>query len=136
MATFADRCRESLTLHLGLGYHIAEMLLSAPVSANVVAVARTESDLRKLSAAYPGHVEYVSGDLADPKTSEDAVAKAVEKYGRIDGIVFNAAVIAPVARIADVDVEKFKELFDINFFAEVAAVSICFCSFGKKILQL
>ncbi|KAK9474528.1 uncharacterized protein V1510DRAFT_373429 [Dipodascopsis tothii] len=108
----------------GLGYRIAEKLLSAPTAGKVLAVARTEAGLQKLAAAFPGQVEYVTGDLADPATSELAVKTCVDKFGAIDGVVFNAAVIAPVAKIADVDMAALKRIYDINYFASVAALKV------------
>ncbi|KAK9468928.1 hypothetical protein V1512DRAFT_258244 [Lipomyces arxii] len=99
----------------GLGFNVAKRLLGQ--ASKVVAVARTEAGMAQLAEEFPGQVEYVTGDLADYATGEKAVKVAAEKFGGIDGIVFNAAVIHPVATIANTDINEFKRLFDINFFS-------------------
>ncbi|KAK9478870.1 hypothetical protein V1514DRAFT_329998 [Lipomyces japonicus] len=106
----------------GLGFNIAEKLLSAPISANVVAVARSQIGLAKLSKKFPGQVESVVGDISDYKTGSKAVKTAIETFGKINGIVFNAAVIHPISTIAETDINEFKKLFDINFFSILATL--------------
>ncbi|KAK9450261.1 uncharacterized protein V1518DRAFT_413392 [Limtongia smithiae] len=106
----------------GLGYNIAEKLLRAPCKAKVVAVARSEGGLKELEGKYPGQFVYTTGDLSDYETGVKAVKLAIEKFGYLSGIVFNAAVIAPVAKIADVNIADFKKLFDINFFSSLVTL--------------
>ncbi|KAK9318090.1 hypothetical protein V1522DRAFT_396743 [Lipomyces starkeyi] len=122
----------------GLGYNIAEKLLAAPISAKVVAVARSEAGMATLAQEYPGQVEYVTGDLANYDTGVKAVQTAIEKFGSLSGIVFNAAVISPVATIATTDIEAFKKLFDVNFFSILttlkAAIPYLRESKGKVVL--
>ncbi|KAK9456683.1 hypothetical protein V1511DRAFT_495004 [Dipodascopsis uninucleata] len=101
----------------GLGYNIAEKLLSEPVSAKVVGVARSAAGMTTLKEKYPSQFEYVTGDLSDFETSIKTAKTAVEKFGTINGIVFNAAVISPVATVANLDINAFKKLFDINYFS-------------------
>ncbi|MEZ5400142.1 MAG: SDR family oxidoreductase [Bryobacteraceae bacterium] len=38
-----------------------------------------------------GKCEIIEGDVADPATHERAVARALERFGRVDGVVANAA---------------------------------------------
>ncbi|KAK7207961.1 short-chain dehydrogenase [Myxozyma melibiosi] len=106
----------------GLGKNTAELLLAAPTSANIVAVARTEASLSELASKYPGQVETVCGDLSDYSTGVKAVEAAIAKFGKLDGIVFNAAVIAPVATVGTVDIDEFKKLFDINYFSSLVTM--------------
>ncbi|KAK9459225.1 uncharacterized protein V1516DRAFT_642921 [Lipomyces oligophaga] len=106
----------------GLGFKTATKLLSAPYSANVVAVARTEEALKKLVEQFPNQVACVAGDISNYDVGVKAVNTAIEKFGQLDGIVFNAAVIGPVAPIAEVEIEQFKKSFDINFFSSLVTL--------------
>ncbi|KAK9478869.1 hypothetical protein V1514DRAFT_329997 [Lipomyces japonicus] len=104
----------------GLGASIAKKLLSAPHSANLVLVARTASSLEVLKAEYPGQVEIVTGDVADEQTNKNIVRAAVEKFGRVDGIIFNAAILEPISVVAKSSIVEWKKLYDTNFFSLIS----------------
>lgn len=106
----------------GLGYAITEFLLQA--SANVIAIARDCNSLEPLVATFPGSLKYVAGDVCDPNTIQVALQLALEQYGRLDSVVFNAGVLEPVSKIANCDVNTWKQLFDINFFSIVASLPV------------
>ena len=77
----------------GIGEGIAK-LLSAE-GAIVVIVGRNEDDNKKTVEAIEavkGRTFQVTAELTDPAECEKAVMKAVEKFGRIDGLVNNAGV--------------------------------------------
>lgn len=70
---------------------------------------------------YGDRVKTVSGDVSDPAVVKEAIEKALE-FGSLDSVVANAGVLDPVAPIADADVEKWKNLFNINFFSVVELI--------------
>lgn len=106
----------------GLGLAITDFLLSS--QANVIAIARDCSTLDNLVAQFPGSLKYVAGDVCDPDTMQVALQIALEQYGRLDSVVFNAGVLDPVTKISDGDVNAWKQLFDVNFFSIVAGLQI------------
>lgn len=55
----------------------------------------------------------IQGDVADPKTATDFVAKAVEALGRVDVFVNNAG-ICPFHAFLDMPVETFERTMQVN----------------------
>jgi L-rhamnose 1-dehydrogenase len=55
----------------------------------------------------------VKGDVADPATAKDFVAKAVEKFGKVDVMVNNAG-ICPFHAFLDMPVEVFERTMRVN----------------------
>lgn len=108
---------------LGIGWHVAQHLLKAPQSNNVVVLARSREPLQKLKEQYGSRVEVMSGDLADMSFGQKAVDLALASFGRLDGLVLNHGVLGQVGKIADADPEQWKQGFDVNFISLVAFVS-------------
>ena len=77
----------------GIGYEAAKAF--AQRGAIVVAVARREALLQKLIAecrAASPESYYVAGDLGDRAVAERVIDDAVQRHGRIDILVNNAAI--------------------------------------------
>lgn len=55
----------------------------------------------------------VKGDVAEPETAKDFVAKAVEKFGKVDVMVNNAG-ICPFHAFLDMPVEVFERTMRVN----------------------
>jgi len=99
----------------GLGRAIALEL--ARMGAAVTLNARTESALAQVKAeieALGGRVEMLAGDVSAPDVAERLVAAAVLAFGRVDAIVNNAAVLTPLARIAESDSVEWQRNLQIN----------------------
>ncbi|CAG8606096.1 6989_t:CDS:2 [Paraglomus occultum] len=98
----------------GIGRAVAEICLKT-FNANVLAIARTESDLNALKAYAEKElntnerVETVVGDVTEERVIDDAVDKCLKRWGRIDGLVINAGVLEPMATIADVNVGEWRQ---------------------------
>ena len=58
-------------------------------------------------------------DVAAPGAGEAIVKTAIDAFGRLDAVVFNAAVNGPAARFAETDATVFEEVLDVNFLAPV-----------------
>ncbi|EAS29716.1 short chain dehydrogenase/reductase [Coccidioides immitis RS] len=106
----------------GIGWEIARCLLSSPLSSNVVAIARSEQPLLKLKEQYGRQVEIVCGDATERGIADKAVKAALTAFGRIDGLIVNHGVVAPVTKVVESDMEAWKKGFDINFFSAVEFV--------------
>lgn len=74
----------------GIGYALAQALIDAGV--RMVAVARSADKLDALVATAPEQVHAVVADIADPQSSERAVAETIERFGRIDIVLPNAGI--------------------------------------------
>ena len=107
----------------GIGWEVAQYLLGAPRSNNLVVLARTRGPLQQLQEEYPGQVEVLSGDLANLALGQEAVSLALKAFGRLDGIVINHGILGPVARLEHSDLEEWKSGFDVNFISAVGFVS-------------
>jgi NAD(P)-dependent dehydrogenase (short-subunit alcohol dehydrogenase family) len=56
----------------------------------------------------------VRGDVADEADVAALFDAAQGAFGRIDGVVVNAGVVAPASTLADMEVARLKRLFEIN----------------------
>ncbi|CUM67700.1 uncharacterized protein PRCAT00005403001 [Priceomyces carsonii] len=107
----------------GIGAAIAEGYLNESKSNCLIAVARTKPSLSKLVDTYGGdRVGIVVGDVCDPQTSASAIELAVKKFGKLNAIIANAGVLDPVEHIENADLDKWRKLYDINFFSVVGLV--------------
>lgn len=88
---------------------------------NVVAVARSEKDLKALESRFGGRVKAIVGDVADPEVSKSAVAAALA-FGSVDAVIANAGVLEPVAPLKDASTDDWQRAFGINVFAVVELI--------------
>ncbi len=95
----------------------ATALALAEAGATVVATARREELLAEVSAACRAHApdsRHIAGDISDRAFAESLVHGTVERHGRIDILVNNAAV--PMHRsIYEITAEEAEEVMRINF---------------------
>jgi NAD(P)-dependent dehydrogenase (short-subunit alcohol dehydrogenase family) len=61
-----------------------------------------------------GKAVALHGDVAFEADVVGLFEGAVKALGPLDGVVVNAGVVAPIARLADMSVERMKRIFDIN----------------------
>ncbi|KAH8081805.1 short-chain dehydrogenase [Filobasidium floriforme] len=108
----------------GLGLAITQILLST-FNAKIVAVSRSipqELETLRSSSDHKERVEIVQGDVVSDETSAHAVKVALERFGRIDGLVLNAGTIDPLGPIADPEntIAQWASTFQINLFSLVS----------------
>lgn len=107
----------------GIGKAIAEIYLDASPNNNLVAVARDQQALEALKEKYGKRVAIVAGDVSKASTSTKAVETAINEFGRLDSIIANAGVLLPVnEHVEKVDIDEWRNLFEINYFAIVSLV--------------
>lgn len=99
----------------GLGAATAR--IAAQIGANVVLTARSMADLgavaQEINAA-GGEALAVPGDVTRAEDCARVVAAAVERFGGVDGLINNAGLIEPIARVADADPAQFEALLRVN----------------------
>jgi NAD(P)-dependent dehydrogenase (short-subunit alcohol dehydrogenase family) len=104
----------------GLGKEIA--LALAREGASVVLGARTESHLKELAAEIEGaggRALFVPTDITDVEQCRRLVQTALDGFGRVDGLVNNAFAPDAFERFEDVDLDKWRRIFDVNVFGSL-----------------
>ncbi|OAA54941.1 NAD(P)-binding domain protein [Cordyceps fumosorosea ARSEF 2679] len=95
----------------GIGAAVTRHLLGQ--GHKVVLTARSEKLLKGTQTAHPGQVEYLAGDMTDSSVAPRLAEIAVDKFGRIDGVVINHSILENTA-LADMSVEDFRSMYEIN----------------------
>jgi NAD(P)-dependent dehydrogenase (short-subunit alcohol dehydrogenase family) len=103
-----------------LGAAISHRLASEPDTDLVV------SDLTESSLAATvdglGAVETVLADVSDLAQVEAVVARATDRFGRLDVLVQNAGVLSPNGRIHNLATEDWERAFRVNVLGAVNAI--------------
>ena len=105
----------------GLGRGIA--LAAAALGMHLILNARSEDRLQAVAAEARQHgVEavVVPGDIGRPETAARMVEAARQRFGRIDAVVHNAGVLAPLAPVAQADLAAWRTNWEVNFFGAVS----------------
>lgn len=129
----ADLLAGRVILVTGAGGGIGRALALA-LAAHGATVALSGRSLRKLERVYDeiqaaGHPRpaLVPLDLENALANDyDALAEAVDKeFGRLDGLVHNAAILGTRAPIAHFDVPTWCRVLQVNLTAEFALTQVC-----------
>lgn len=100
----------------GLGRALVETVLAA--GDKVVATARKPAELAELGKTHGNNVRTVKLDVTSPTDVSNAVATAVEAFGRIDVVVNNAG-YGFTGAFEEMTVDEFKGQIDTNFWGVV-----------------
>jgi NAD(P)-dependent dehydrogenase (short-subunit alcohol dehydrogenase family) len=101
----------------GMGRDIA--VLFAENGADLVLGSRTASKVDAVAAEVEKigrRVARVQLNIADPDSCRDAVAAAVETFGRIDILVNNAYHQGDFRPFEEADIDKWRKVMNVNFF--------------------
>ncbi len=99
----------------GIGAAIVRRLRQA--EATVVAVARTpiaDQPAAPGRQTRSGRLHPIMADVADPSACARVVSETIAAFGRLDALVNNAGILAPVARITDADPDQWRHNLDVN----------------------
>ena len=102
----------------GLGRSVA--LASAREGADVVLAARTVSrldDVAKEVTALGRRGLAVPTDLADAESAQRLAEAALDAFGRVDALVYNALAMPPIKELRDVGLDAISASFDANVVA-------------------
>ncbi len=100
----------------GLGYSLAEHFLT--IGQHVVVTARDVSKVADFERRFPQTGLALKLDVSDKTSINNAIAKTLEKFGRIDVLINNAAFSIANA-VENFKEEQIRKLFDTNFFGAV-----------------
>jgi len=104
------RLRDKTALITGAGRGIGRACAAAfaEAGAQVIAVARTESDLESLSTEYPESIEIWVNDV-----TEELFYQRIEALTKLDVLINNAGTNRP-QEFVDVDAESLNSVIDLN----------------------
>jgi NAD(P)-dependent dehydrogenase (short-subunit alcohol dehydrogenase family) len=113
------RLKDKIAIITGGGKGIGRAISSAFAleGANVVLAARTRSTLEEAAEAIRtqgGTALAIQTDITDEGQIERMVAETIEAYGRIDILVNNSGIAGPTARVVDLDVAAWNEVFAVD----------------------
>jgi short-subunit dehydrogenase len=95
---------------MGIGLAAAKLL--AGKGAKIVLAARSQESIEKCAAELPDAFA-ITTDMTDMNAIENMIEKTQEKYGRIDVLINNAGQ-GIYGAIENVDVEKYRQIFELN----------------------
>ncbi len=99
----------------GIGYHIAKSVAAA--GAHVIAVARTVGGLEELDDEIQkagGSATLVPVDLTDMQAIDRLGGAIHERWGKLDILVANAAMLGIVAPLGHVEAKVFEKVMTVN----------------------
>jgi NAD(P)-dependent dehydrogenase (short-subunit alcohol dehydrogenase family) len=103
----------------GIGLGIAQELVNR--GAKVVITARKEEELAKVVAELGDDVAAAARGSADDEAHQAAaVALAIERFGRLDHLVNNAAVNPQYGPLVDAELSAVRKVFEVNVTATLA----------------
>lgn len=105
----------------GIGLAIAKACLAA--GAQVLLHGRNEAELPKALAFLAGgdRVEPFSRDIRSERFAEELVETAIRRFGKLDGIANNAAMVVS-SRVEDTTLPLMREVLEINALAPFAII--------------
>ncbi|MFA7553871.1 MAG: SDR family NAD(P)-dependent oxidoreductase [Spongiibacteraceae bacterium] len=95
----------------GIGKAISTIAIDQ--GAQVVGVDLNAEPLAELESKFSGKFVGVAGDVSKESTAHDAVAKGVETFGQIDGLVNNAGIGRP-AMFDKMTTEQWQQVIDVH----------------------
>ncbi|MDL2081757.1 SDR family oxidoreductase [Streptomyces sp. GXMU-J15] len=110
----------------GLGHQVAAAVVRD--GGNAVLGARTEANLAKSAAELdPGgeRTAYRRTDITDESQCEALAGLAVERFGRIDGVVHVAALDSYFGGLADADFVTWQSVLDVNLLGSLRMTRAC-----------
>nr|WBO78618.1 SDR family oxidoreductase [Streptomyces sp. SBE_14.2] len=117
----------------GLGHQVAAAVVRD--GGNAVLGARTEANLAKSAAEIdPGgaHTAYRRTDITDESQCEALAGLAVERFGRIDGVVHVAALDSYFGGLADADFATWQSVLDVNLLGSLRMTRACLPSLKER----
>jgi len=117
--------RVALVTGASRGIGAAVAMTYAKAGAQVILLARTQGALEavddKIRAA-GGKATLLPFDLAETRKIASIGPAIIEKFGRLDILVGNAAILGALSPVALSDAKMYEEVFKVNFFANLRLI--------------
>ncbi len=116
----------------GIGRELALLLLSrgarvAGVDVNGVALAETVQLAGNLRDRFEG----LAADITNRSAVEELPGQVIARFGAVDGLINNAGIIQPFARLNDLDYASIERVLNVNLLGSLFAIK----SFLPRLLQ-
>jgi NAD(P)-dependent dehydrogenase (short-subunit alcohol dehydrogenase family) len=96
----------------GIGAAIARMY--AEHGAKVMITSRQGDALSRMADSIDGEVSFVAGNAGDPKHAHSCIKSTIDRFGRLDILVNNAATNPHYGRLIDIDLSMLDKIFQVN----------------------
>lgn len=113
----------------GIGAATARLFIAE--GASVVGIDRDSAGLEALGADLGASFAFVAGDITQRTTLDDAVAKAVDRFGAPNIAILNAGMDGPMAPLLDIDPQDFDQVFKVNVRAAFEGLQV----FGRAMQE-
>jgi NAD(P)-dependent dehydrogenase (short-subunit alcohol dehydrogenase family) len=113
----------------GLAENLIEHFLQAKHHLSVLV--RNPSALSSLQEKYPGSL-FVQGETQNREDCINWIQKTINRFGRIDNLINNAAITGPCGKLEDLKFEEIEKTFQINFFAPLFLTQLVLPYFLKQ----
>ncbi|MET0136722.1 MAG: SDR family oxidoreductase [Kibdelosporangium sp.] len=120
MTSFKDRVAIVTGASRGIGFGVAKALTER--GAKVCITARKPEALEEAVAQLggPDHAIFVPGRSHDPVHQDDAIARTLEAFGRVDMLVNNTGINPVFGPAVDVSTEAAAKILEVNVLAPLA----------------
>lgn len=118
----------------GIGRETARVLAMA--GARVVLVARNAQHLQDLAdelVAEGKETLVVPADIASPEAARSVVQAALDRWGRIDGLINNAG-IGIEANVASLPMDQLQYVFEVNLFGPLRLIQAALPSMRRGVI--
>ena len=96
----------------GIGRAIAHAYAAA--GASVMISSRKAEDLEQTASELPGEVAWRAANAGRPEEAEATVAETIERFGRLDVLVNNAATNPYMGPAIDIDLPRYDKTYEVN----------------------
>lgn len=98
-------------------------------------MARRAEPLNQIAAAHDGAAIALPGDVTDPQSVEDVVARFVDQAGRLDVLFNNAGIFTPAGTIDEIPVADWQKSVDVNLTGMFLAARAAFAQMRRQTPQ-
>jgi NADP-dependent 3-hydroxy acid dehydrogenase YdfG len=105
----------------GIGLAVANYIYALK-SHKLVLVARSLESLQIFQKQDPESIEVVRADMSEHGVGKKVIDQALQRFGRLDGLVVNHGVLDPVKKVGDSKVDEWRNAFEVNFFSAIDLV--------------
>ena len=102
----------------GIGAQAARAL--AARGARLALLARSEEALKALAGELPTEVLLGALDVTDHEASARFVQETLQRFGRLDALINNAAVLGPTGPTSETDLARWRRTVEVNLLAPLA----------------
>lgn len=128
-----DKLRDKVVIVTGSTTGIGEATARQCIAegAHVMIHGRDEERAQVVATDLGDKSAYYLGDIADPQTCEDLITKTVERFGRVDAVVNNAA-LTTRSNLEGTDAEVFDRIVAVNLRAPLLIIRAAVPEFGRQ----